>query len=144
MSGQKRAFQGFGLLMLLGLALVLYYMDFKSVIVDGHSMEPTLHPGERVITSKGFLFIGGIRHNNIVVFKDPTGGGFVIKRVFRLAGETVPVDKWPADHKLEDGPYTVPDGTVFVLGDNAKQSEDSRRFGPVQVDRIIGKVVWPL
>lgn len=143
MSGQKRAFQGFGLLVLLGFAVLLYKMDLKSVIVDGHSMEPTLQPGERVITSRAFWLFGRIRHDNIVVFKDPSGAGFIIKRVFRTAGETVPLDMWPADHKIEDGPYVVPEGTVYVLGDNARQSEDSRRFGPVQLDRIIGKVVWP-
>ena len=86
---------------------------------------------------KGFAAVTG----DIVVIQDPEGDGFIIKRVFKMGGESVPVEKFPAFHHLEDGAYVVPEGNVFVLGDNLTQSEDSRVFGPVPLNRVIGKVV---
>jgi signal peptidase I len=139
---KQAAFTGFGLTLLLLFAFALFLnLNFHSVIVDGQSMLPTLTPGQRVMVSKAYWLVGDISDKDIVVIRDPTANGFIIKRVFRMGGETVPVDKWPEFRHLEDGPYTVPDGEVYVLGDNLLESEDSRKFGPIGVDKIIGKVV---
>jgi signal peptidase I len=138
----KRAFTGFGLtLIVLFLFAIFLSLNFKSVIVDGRSMLPTLNPGQRVVVSKAYWLVGNIRKKDIVVIHDPTSSGYVIKRVFRLGGEKVPVDKWPESHRLEQGEYIVPEGDLFVLGDNIGQSEDSRKYGPVPLNRVIGKVV---
>ncbi len=140
-TGKTRKFKvGFGLIVVFAFAVFLK-LDFRSVIVDGHSMLPTLTPGERVIVSNAYWLVGAVRDGDIVVVKDPGSSGFIIKRVFRLAGERVPLDKWPGFHHLEDGPYSVPDGNIYVLGDNQTQSEDSRIFGPVPQKSIVGKVV---
>ena len=141
-TGKPGAFKGvgFGLLVIFAFAVFLK-LDFRSVIVDGRSMLPSLTPGERVIVSDAYWLVGPVRDGDIVVVKDPSASGFIIKRVFRLAGEKVPVDKWPDFHHLEDGEYSVPEDNIYVLGDNLQQSEDSRRFGPIPQKSIVGKVV---
>ena len=142
MKQRKRAATGFGLTLALLFFFALFMnLNFHTVIVDGQSMLPTLSPEQRVVVSKAYWLVGPIHDKDIVVIKDPTADGYIIKRVFRMAGEDVPVDKWPDFHHLEDGPYTVPDGQVYVLGDNLPESDDSRKVGPVGLDKIIGKVV---
>jgi signal peptidase I len=85
-----------------------------------------------------------------------------IKRVIGLPGETVelrdglvyvdgvPIDepyRHPNWHRHDDfGPIEVPNGSVFVMGDNRDSSQDSRSFGPIPVDSIVGKafvILWP-
>jgi signal peptidase I len=101
-----------------------------------------------------------------VVFNPPTESSIpYVKRVVAVGGETVDLrdGRLYVDDRLlvipqANGntlpqvprvsyPFTVPDGEVFVLGDNRLQSSDSRTFGSVPVTNIIGKVIlrfWPL
>lgn len=103
---------------------------------------------------------------DIVVFNPPNGSGEpYIKRVIALEGETVEirdgsvyVDDVELDEPyIDEGiteclsnscdPVTVEEGEVFVLGDNRRNSSDSRSFGPVPIENLIGKawvVYWPL
>jgi signal peptidase I len=142
MKQKKRAATGFGLTLGLLLLFALFMnFNFHTVIVDGQSMLPTLTSGEKVVVSKAYWLVGPIHEKDIIVIKDPTGDGYIIKRVFRMAGETVPVDKWPDFRQLQTDPYVIPEGQVYVLGDNLRGSEDSRKFGPVGLDKVIGKVV---
>ena len=141
-SVKRGAFRGVGFGLVVAFVFAVFLkLDFRSVIVDGHSMLPSLTPGERVVVSDAYWLVGGIHDGDIVVIRDPGSSGFIIKRVFRMAGERVPIDKWPDFHHLEDGEYKVPDGDVYLLGDNLQQSEDSRRFGPQPLSKVIGKVV---
>lgn len=75
-------------------------------------------------------------------------------QIIEISSNTVLIDGTAIDEPYlrnrvqmgDFGPFTVPDGHVFVMGDNRNQSEDSRRFGPVSVDDIIGRAfvrVWP-
>jgi signal peptidase I len=142
---RRKAFTGFGVVLLFVLAFVLFFhFNFTSVVVSGQSMLPTLKNGKKVLVSKAYWLVGAIEDGNIVVIKGDKPSDYIIKRVYKLAGETVDTFNTPRNWLLSssDGKgYKVPDGTVFVLGDNRAISEDSRLFGPVEMDRIIGKVV---
>ena len=123
---------------------VFFLLNFTTVVVSGESMLPTFKSGRKLLASKAYWLVGGLRHDDIVVVRemDPgKGSGYFIKRVYRLAGEEVDMVNVPRSWKLRQGKYTVPAGTVYVLGDNREVSSDSREFGAVDLSRVIGKVI---
>ncbi|HEY8415979.1 MAG TPA: signal peptidase I [Thermaerobacter sp.] len=133
----------------------------ESFVVRGHSMEPTVHHGERVLVLKAIYRWRPPRPGDIVVFRPPgRPGSEYIKRVVAISGSTVRVARGRVyrDGRLLAEPYvafedrselpeaSVPPGAVFVLGDNRPGSDDSRLFGPVPLDRVDGRAVlvyWP-
>ena len=123
------------------IAALVFYFNFHTVIVQGMSMEPTFHTGQKVLVSKAYWLIGPIRDNDIVVAKDTVPGQYIIKRVYKMGGERVDYTYAPKSWSLALGDYTVPAGTLYLLGDNLEVSEDSRSFGPVDVSKVLGKVV---
>ena len=125
-------------------------------------MSPTLHTGGRILLNGVYRF-GTPERGDIVVFKPPAQSGTpYIKRVIGLPGETVEIhdgtvyiDGAPLDEEYLLGVSTschtycaltlAPD-SVFVMGDNRPNSSDSRDFGPIRVDSIIGEAlfsIWP-
>ena len=139
----RLAFTGFGAVLLAALAFLLFCLfNIKTVIVSGQSMMPTLKSGQKVVVSKAYWLVGPIQDGNIVVIKlSDTPGDYIIKRVYKEAGETVDTFNAPGNWMLSEGAFKVPEGSVYVLGDNRAISEDSRKFGPVEMNKIIGKVV---
>lgn len=134
--------RGFGVAMLFVLALVIFiYRNFFTIQVKGRSMLTTYHEGERLLATKAYWLVGPIKRNDVIVIKGTTPGEFWIKRVNRLGGETVDFLNIPMGYDFETGQYTVPDGNLYVLGDNLVESEDSRSFGPVPLSRVVGKVI---
>ncbi|MBL8049517.1 MAG: signal peptidase I [Chthonomonas sp.] len=134
--------RGFGVIMLFVLAAVIFiYRNFFTIQVKGRSMLTTFHEGERLLATRAYWLVGPIKRNDVIVIKGTTPGEFWIKRVNRLGGETVDFLNIPSNYDFENGQYTVPTGTLYVLGDNLVESEDSRTFGPVPLDRVVGKVV---
>ena len=103
-------------------------------------MLPTFKNGAHLLTSSAYWLVGPIQKGDIVVLIDDSGTA-IIKRVYGMEGDKVDWLNVPEDYNLSSGEYVVPDQTLYVLGDNREVSEDSRRFGPVPYDRIIGKVV---
>jgi len=99
-------------------------------VVSGLSMWPSLAPGDIVVFARGLDPVPGS-----VVVADLPGHGLIVKRVTASAGE-VP-EGW--------GSAPLPPGTCFLVGDNRENSYDSRAFGPLPVERIVGRVVlvWP-
>ncbi|MCH7945045.1 MAG: signal peptidase I [Armatimonadetes bacterium] len=128
------------LLFLFAIAIFVYF-NFKTIEVQGDSMMPTLKPGQRLLVSKAYWLVGGLKHKDIIVIKNSTDNEIIIKRVYKLAGEKVDLENVPFNWDVTLGDYIVPEGKVYVLGDNWSVSQDSRQDGPFDLTEVIGKVV---
>jgi len=143
MRSKKRAFTSFGATLLLILGFVIFFQrTFRAVIVSGPSMLPTLRSGDRVWASSAYWLVGPIKQKDIVVFRDENSAtGYLIKRVYFLPGDRVDFFNYPRNRSVLEQPFTIPPGYLYVIGDNRRVSEDSREFGPIEMSRVIGKVV---
>ena len=129
--------------------------------VLGQSMEPTLHSDQRLVVEKVSYRFHGPRQGDIVVLESPQSSELLIKRVIGLPGETVEIRQgrvYINGQELDEpyrerstggnwGPIIVPPLHVFVLGDNRSFSNDSRAFGMVPIENIVGRACvsyWPL
>ncbi len=141
-SRKKLIWTSFGSFLLFLLAVsVFFYYNFKTIEVQGNSMEPTLHEKQRLLISSAYWLVGEIKVNDIVVIKNTFEDDVIIKRVYKMAGETVDLAAVPENWDITKGKYVVPEGTIYVLGDNGKVSQDSRHYGPFNLVDVIGKVV---
>lgn len=141
--------------------LYLHVAVARVAYVPSESMEPTLQAGDRVVVRKDAYRSRAPRRGEIVVFR--TGEGYEIKRIIAVAGDTLAIglgQVWLNGRQLQEpyllepmiwerplGPYQVPAGQVFVMGDNRNHSGDSRDDGPVDTDTILGRatrVLLPL
>jgi signal peptidase I len=129
--------------------------------VTGFSMEPHIRSGEYVLINTFAYRIGAPRRGDIVAFRhEGDARGVFIKRVIGIPGDRIRVDRgrvYLNGAKLDEpyvrhadartfGEITVPISSVYVLGDNRAESEDSRLFGPVSDGLLIGRAVagvWP-
>jgi len=127
----------------------------QTYVVEGASMEPTLHNGERILTEKVSYRFKDPQRGDIIVLKSPSVRPYV-KRVIGIAGDEVLIrdkklyingecieERYIKEATLGDwGPYVVPEGKVFVLGDNRNNSNDSRRsVGYLDIKDIKGKAI---
>lgn len=140
---KKIAVTGFSTFLVLMLAIVLFFWaNFHTVIIRGNSMEPTFYTGERLLVSDAYWLVGDIKKNDIVVLDLPDKHEVIIKRVYGLPGDEIDLNLGPKEgYSLTDGPLVVPDGKLWVIGDNMPVSEDSRELGPLDLDHVIGKVI---
>jgi signal peptidase I len=130
------------------------------VRVDGVSMRPTLENGEFILVNKLAYRLGHPSRGDIVVFKfplDPTQD--LIKRVIGLPGDRIVVRNGTVflnDQAMQEsyiaaapeyaGEWVVPDGQLYVLGDNRNDSSDSHSWGMLPVENVVGKaevIYWP-
>jgi len=119
-------------------------------------MVPTLQVGDRLLIEKVSHKIKGFSRGDIVVFKAPSRSGLkedLIKRVIGLPGDTILIksglvyvnnsalqEPYIAEKPLQDfGPFTVEKNSLFVMGDNRNNSFDSRYWGTVPYNLVIGK-----
>lgn len=137
-----RAITEFGTTLILVLGIMLFALfNFKTVVVSGPSMEPTFLNGQKLLACKAYWLIGAIRKKDIVVIKGDKPNDYFIKRVYALPGDVVDWANVPEDWSLEKGEYKIKPGEIYVLGDNREVSEDSRVWGAISQDRVIGKIV---
>ena len=135
----------------------------KPTIVSGQSMDDTLHDGNYLIVNKLAYKFGEPEHGDIIVFDSGEEEHELwVKRVIGLPGDVIKTDGktlYINDAKASE-PYIkkgtmaqgemktwiVPEGAVFVMGDNRNNSTDSRIIGCVEESAVLGKAVvrlWP-
>ena len=137
---------------------VLYFIQISHVV--GASMEPTYHNGNIILVDKVFYKKGQPSYNDIVVvaYHVSPGEDQIIKRIIGLPGDHIEMK----DNKLyrngellnedyikeamvgnEDFAYDIPEGKVFVMGDNRNNSIDSRMIGYIDFDdQVVGRVFF--
>jgi signal peptidase I len=144
------------------LALVLYFaIDavVARVRVLNISMVPTLVPGELVMVNKLAYKLGEMERGDIIVFHYSESEDYV-KRLIGLPGDEIEmqngivyisgrpmIETYLNEVPTYSGKWTVPEGKIFVLGDNRNASSDSHNWGFVPVDEVMGRAVliyWPL
>ena len=145
------------------LAVVLYFgINAVSVRVrvDGFSMNPTLQDGEYILVNRLAYKIGHPVRGDIVVFSFPMDPKQdLIKRVIGLPGESISVqdgkvminglpleEPYIAAPPIYNGTWEVPEGQLFVLGDNRNESKDSHEWGLLPVENVVGRAIliyWP-
>ena len=143
--------------------------------VPSASMKPALQRGDRILVRRSYAseatLARTLDRGDVLVFRAPRAGApLVVKRVIGLPGETIQArdrliaidnqrvleEKWLPEREREigspaadtvDSPRTeLADDEVYLLGDNRDESIDSRQFGPVRLDRVLGTVLvrfWP-
>jgi signal peptidase I len=146
-------------LVLLVAASVSGLLPIRIVRVESGSMAPTLDVGDLVFVEGD---PGGVQRRQIVVVPDPATGERLVKRVAAVGGDRIriddgvlvvnddPVCEPTIDPDRIDGVFvgtvTVPRGEVFLLGDDRRDSVDSRDFGTVAETEVLGRVIgrfWP-
>ena len=167
----SRSLLEFPVILLISFALVFGFV--RPVIaapfyIGSESMVPTLNVWDRLLINKLAYDLENPQRGDIVLFRDPEGGREpLIKRVVGLPGDKVSVHHGKlflngepqdepyvvnracvrgAPRTCSFGPVKVPEGHVFVMGDNRARSYDSRFFGPVPDDDMIGEALfrfWP-
>ena len=150
-------------------AMLVRTYVLQQFAVSGQSMYSTLHDADRVLVNKLSYRLHDPNRGDVVVLKTIEGAGErdLIKRVVALPGETFEYTSCVAyiDGKQLIEPYldpavvttghcggdqpeiTIPEGEVFVMGDNRGGSKDSRDLGPIDYDDLIGRafvVIWPM
>ena len=146
------------------LALFIRHFIVELYVVDGPSMRPTLESHERLVVNKFVYRFRVPERGEIVVFRYPRDPSRdFIKRVIAVPGDTIKIEEGRVyvNGQLMNEPYilektltgypesVVPEGTIFVMGDNRNNSEDSRfaDVGFVPYDLVKGKAVlifWPV
>jgi len=131
------------------------------VRVDGFSMVPTLQDGEYVLVNRLAYRNDLPTRGDIIVFVSPQAPNLdLIKRVIGLPGDTVSIfngvvqingqtlqEPYIAAAPIYNGEWQVPEGNLFVLGDNRNDSSDSHAWGLLPIENVIGKAIliyWPI
>ncbi len=146
--------------------IYLFIAQFHKV--SGNSMFPTMHNGDYLITEKISYRLGQPQRGQIVVLKNPRDESQdFIKRVIALPGDTIKIEKeavyingdllsepyLPSSTPTQSGAFLTEGSTIkagpnqyFVLGDNRNHSSDSREWGSITKEEIVGKAFfryWP-
>lgn len=146
------------------LFIVIYLFILTPNQVKGASMEPTFQSGDYILTSRVTYKMRSPQRGDVVVFKSPKNPDIeYIKRIIALPGDKIRIENtniyinnkllqenyiadrtnlWEGGFLKEGTTLAVPDDEIFVMGDNRPRSSDSREFGPVPIDSVIGQVFF--
>jgi signal peptidase I len=141
------------------IAVVLRIFVIEPRYVPTPSMVPTIMVDDKLYVEKLSVRFGELRRGMIVIFKDPETTGsqdYLVKRLIGLGGDSIKISEgqlWVNDQAVDE-PYlnepmksdfpevTVPEGQVFLMGDNRNHSQDSRSWGTVDEDCISGQALF--
>jgi signal peptidase I len=146
------------------LFIVVYLFVMQPNQVQGASMDPTFNSGDYIFTSKVTYKMRSYHRGDVIVFKSPPNPDIdYIKRIIGLPGDEVMVkdsevyvngiklnepyisaktNVWEGGFSKDGVPAKVPNGYLFVMGDNRPRSSDSREFGPITQESVIGQVFY--
>lgn len=150
----------------LAIALLLRTFVIGTYYIPSESMEPTLQVGDRVFVNQLSYKWGDVKHGQVIVFDRPGGPGrdgidVLIKRVIGIPGDVIEGREGAVYRNAEKvdegylpdgtftsdfGPVTVGEGQLWMMGDNRTNSEDSRVFGTIPIDSVVGRafvIFWP-
>ena len=151
-------------LALILMSVLSYYLinrfALSTVIVQGRSMAPTLEDGDRFLLNRLSYVYGTPQRGDLVVLRDPGQSDLAVKRIIAVPGEKVEIRQgavYVNGRRLKEiylAPGTLTPlhrggelsmllamGQYFVLGDNREYSEDSRIYGPVLRDNMVGTLI---
>lgn len=146
------------------LFIVIYLFILTPNQVKGASMEPSFQSGDYILTSRVTYKMRPFHRGDVVVFKAPKNPDIeYIKRIIGLPGDKIMIESgnvfvndkllqenyisaqtnlWETGFIKDGQVLNVPQDEIFVMGDNRPRSSDSREFGPVTTDSVIGQVFF--
>lgn len=148
-------------ILLIAVVLLIRHFIVSPTVVQGNSMQPTLHPWDFLFANRWAAHQGDFDRGDIVILDPPTDERVYIKRIIAKGGDTISFDngKVLVNGELLDEPYIdadftdplftpnpleVPEGQVFVMGDNRHPggSTDSRTIGLIPEENIMGTIFF--
>ena len=141
--------------------LIISHFFFQSVRVVGRSMVPTLKDSQQYLLNRWIYYVRAPQRLDVVVIRDPADNGFSVKRIIGVAGDSIDLKEggvFVNGKKLSE-PYLAPltptypfrntreefiicgKDQYYLLGDNRMNSADSRSYGPISRNRILGLIV---
>jgi len=141
--------------------LIISHFFFQSVRVVGRSMIPTLRDSQQYLLNRWIYHVRAPQRLDVVVIRDPADNGFSVKRIIAVSGDSIYFKEGAVylnGRKLNE-PYLPPmtptysygagpekfiicgKDQYYLLGDNRMNSADSRSYGPVSRNRILGLIV---
>jgi signal peptidase I len=138
--------------------VALVNLSTARAVVDGPSMEDTLYTGQFLLISRLHYLFGDIHNGDIAVFFPPNEDDRLIKRVIGSPGDTIEIRNklvyrngvqldetyfvnGPCTSRCNDEIWELGENEYFFMGDNRNRSRDSRVFGPVPKENIIGRAI---
>lgn len=127
----KKSVKIFWLTLLFGIVIIRIFV-FSAVRVSGISMLPTLQDEQIIFVNKMAYWKNAPQNGDIVIVREPIDNIQVVKRIVGTPGTAI---------TIEDNTFILKEDEYYIEGDNRDNSIDSRAYGPIRSERIIGKVI---